>query len=214
VHESWTVENGLPVNSINQLIQSRSGYIWAATFDGLVRFDGVRFTVFNSATSDGLPSNRIIWVREARDGTLWLFTEQRHLVHFLQGHFVHVGKDRGLGDEQVVTVLEASRGTVWVATTKGVGIIRDDRFVPVARETISAYARSLACEWRPALDSSRPGRALSRTSPTRWGSTASGTSGAVSRRRTAPRPPPTAIYNRQIHTVHPHGRPDSNVSYP
>lgn len=143
VHESWTVENGLPVNSINQLIQSRSGYIWAATFDGLVRFDGVRFTVFNSATSDGLPSNRIIWVREARDGTLWLFTEQRHLVHFLQGHFVHVGKERGLGDEQVEAVLEDSSGVVWVATTKGVGIIRDDRFVPVARETISAHARSL-----------------------------------------------------------------------
>ncbi|HEX6049634.1 MAG TPA: two-component regulator propeller domain-containing protein [Gemmatimonadaceae bacterium] len=143
VHESWTVENGLPVNSINQLIQSRSGYIWAATFDGLVRFDGVRFTVFNSATSEGLPSNRIMWVREARDGTLWLFTEQHHLVHFRDGAFVHVNRDRGLGDEQIETVLEDSTGVVWVATTKGVGVIRDDRFVPIGRETISAYARSL-----------------------------------------------------------------------
>ena len=143
VHESWTVENGLPVNAINQLIQSRSGYIWAATFDGLVRFDGIRFTVFKSATSDGLPSNRIVWVREARDGTLWLFTEQRHLVHYRNGRFVHVDKDRGLGDEQIETVLEDSSGAVWVATTQGVGVIRDDRFVRVARETISAYARSL-----------------------------------------------------------------------
>ena len=143
VHESWTVENGLPVNSINQLIQSRSGYIWAATFDGLVRFDGVRFTVFNAATSDGLPSNRIMWVREARDGTLWLFTEQHHLVHFRDGGFVHVNRDRGLGDEEIETILEDSTGVVWVATTKGVGVIRDDRFVPVARETISAYGRSL-----------------------------------------------------------------------
>ena len=143
MHEAWTVENGLPVNSINQLIQSRSGYIWAATFDGLVRFDGVRFTVFNSATSDGLPSNRIVWVREARDGTLWLFTEQHHLVHFRDGSFVHVNRDRGLNDEEIETVLEDSAGVVWVATTKGVGVIRDDRFVPVARETISAYARSL-----------------------------------------------------------------------
>jgi signal transduction histidine kinase/ligand-binding sensor domain-containing protein/CheY-like chemotaxis protein/AraC-like DNA-binding protein len=143
VHESWTVENGLPVNSINQLIQSRSGYIWAATFDGLVRFDGVRFTTFNSATSDGLPSNRIMWVREARDGTLWLFTEQHHLVHFRDGAFVHINRDRGLGDEEIETILEDSSGVVWVATTKGVGVIRDDRFAPVARETISAFARSL-----------------------------------------------------------------------
>src|SRR5678816_4472330 len=47
VHESWTVKDGLPVNSINDIIQDRTGYIWAATFDGLVRFDGLRFTVFN-----------------------------------------------------------------------------------------------------------------------------------------------------------------------
>ena len=64
VHESWSVADGLPVNSINQLLQSRDGYIWAATFDGLVRFDGVKFTVFNSANSPGLPSDRIIWMQE------------------------------------------------------------------------------------------------------------------------------------------------------
>ena len=44
---------------------------------------------------------------------------------------------------KIETVLEDSTGVIWVATTKGVGVIRDDRFVPVARETISAYARSL-----------------------------------------------------------------------
>ena len=52
VHESWTVKDGLPVNSFSTIIQDRTGYIWAATFDGLVRFDGVRFTVFNSANSE------------------------------------------------------------------------------------------------------------------------------------------------------------------
>ena len=50
--------------TINQLTRRRSSYIWAATFDGLVRFDGVCFTVFNSATSDGLPGKSIIWGRE------------------------------------------------------------------------------------------------------------------------------------------------------
>src|SRR5215468_1340356 len=79
VHESWTVKDGLPVNSINAIIQDRTGYIWAATFDGLVRFDGVRFTVFNSANSEGLPSNRIIGLNASTDGTLWLSTEQGHI---------------------------------------------------------------------------------------------------------------------------------------
>ncbi len=50
VHEVWTTQDGLPVNSINALLQSRDGYIWAATFDGLVRFDGVRFTVYHEVS--------------------------------------------------------------------------------------------------------------------------------------------------------------------
>src|SRR5206468_4123245 len=87
VHESWSVKDGLPVNSINAVLQDRAGYIWAATFDGLARFDGVRFTVFNSANSDGLPSNRIIALKEARDGTLWLMSEQGNIVRFRAGRF-------------------------------------------------------------------------------------------------------------------------------
>ena len=74
VHESWTVKDGLPVNSINAILQDRTGYIWIATFDGLVRFDGIRFTVFNSVRSAELPSNRIVQLHEGRDGTLWVAT--------------------------------------------------------------------------------------------------------------------------------------------
>ncbi|MBX6366177.1 MAG: hypothetical protein IRZ00_20215, partial [Gemmatimonadetes bacterium] len=56
VHEAWTVREGLPLNSIRTVLQSRDGYIWLATMDGLVRFDGVRFTVFNTANTLTLPS--------------------------------------------------------------------------------------------------------------------------------------------------------------
>ena len=90
VHESWTARDGLPVNSINAIIQDRTGYIWAATWDGLVRFDGVRFTVFNSSKSEQLPSNRIVRLKEGRDGSLWLVTEQGHVVRFRDGSFTNV----------------------------------------------------------------------------------------------------------------------------
>ena len=40
VHEAWTIEDGLPLNGITRLIQSRDGYLWMSTFDGLARFDG------------------------------------------------------------------------------------------------------------------------------------------------------------------------------
>jgi hypothetical protein len=41
--DSWTTENGLPQNSVNDILQTRDGYLWLATHGGLVRFDGVRF---------------------------------------------------------------------------------------------------------------------------------------------------------------------------
>ncbi len=47
--DHWTADNGLPQNSVRDIVQTRDGYLWLTTFDGLVRFDGVRFTVFSRA---------------------------------------------------------------------------------------------------------------------------------------------------------------------
>ena len=41
VVRSWQVEDGLPHNSVNQILQTQDGYLWLATDDGLARFDGV-----------------------------------------------------------------------------------------------------------------------------------------------------------------------------
>ena len=50
----WQTEEGLPQNSVNTVIQTRDGYLWLGTFGGLVRFDGLRFTVFNGANTPEL----------------------------------------------------------------------------------------------------------------------------------------------------------------
>ncbi len=144
VHEVWTTRDGLPVNSINDVVQTRDGYIWAATFDGLVRFDGVRFTVYRTGTFEGLPSNRITTLHEARDGTLWLLTEQRHLVRWRDGTFVHIAADHGFEDRLALALLEDGDGVIWVGTDRGFGAIRGDRFEPVAERTITAPVEVLA----------------------------------------------------------------------
>ena len=47
----WTVDDGLPQNIVRGLHQTPDGYLWIATLDGLARFDGVRFTVFDKNTT-------------------------------------------------------------------------------------------------------------------------------------------------------------------
>ena len=65
--ESRTNDNGLPQNTVRSIIQIRDGYLWLTTFDGLVRFDGVRFKVFNTNNTKGLTSNRFTALYEDQD---------------------------------------------------------------------------------------------------------------------------------------------------
>src|SRR5688572_7573533 len=75
IHEVFGVADGLPSAGIAKGLQSRDGYLWLATFDGLVRFDGHRFEVFDSERVPALGSNRTIQMVEDRDGALWFLSE-------------------------------------------------------------------------------------------------------------------------------------------
>src|ERR1019366_5733878 len=56
---AWQVEQGLPQNKVTAVVQTRDGYLWLGTYNGLARFDGVRFTVFNDNNTPELRSSRI-----------------------------------------------------------------------------------------------------------------------------------------------------------
>jgi ligand-binding sensor domain-containing protein len=85
VHEHWGVEDGLPVDAVNDLAFDPTGYLWIATFDGLVRFDGARFVVFGAEDTPGLPSNRLVTVRTTPDGRILFGTEAGHVGWFSPG---------------------------------------------------------------------------------------------------------------------------------
>ncbi len=86
--DHWTTDNGLPQNSVRDIVQTRDGYLWMTTFDGLVRFDGVRFTVFNKSNSPGIASNRFVNLFEDRHGDLWAtLVETGEIVRRHEGRF-------------------------------------------------------------------------------------------------------------------------------
>ena len=73
VQVRWRMEEGLPHNTVRAVIQSRDGYIWLGTYGGLVRFDGVRFRVFDNLNS-GLRDNEVRSLAEGPDGAIWVGT--------------------------------------------------------------------------------------------------------------------------------------------
>lgn len=131
VHEQWTVERGLPVNAVTQVVQGNDGYLWLATFDGLVRFDGVRFTVFSVENSPGLPSSRIVFLRLSGDGSLWLFTEQQQVVRYHRGEFTHFVALDGRAEARRQLFAEAPDGRIWIASMGRLYLGREAAFTPV-----------------------------------------------------------------------------------
>lgn len=127
--ESWKVLQGLPQNSVYDVVQTRDGYIWATTLDGLVRFDGVRFAVFNNRTTEGLGSTRFACLYEATDGALWIGTEDGGLSEYRDGRFRTFTSRDGLPDASILRVEQDADGALWVITYRGAARWSGDRFM-------------------------------------------------------------------------------------
>ncbi len=136
VHEVFTVEDGLPAAGIVQTLQTRDGYLWLATFDGLVRFDGVRFEVFDTQRAPALGSNRIVELLESRDGALWIRTEAGHAVRHAGGRFTACGLPEAgragtcalphAGASHFTLLSEDPSGTVWIGGRSGLFRVSGD----------------------------------------------------------------------------------------
>ncbi len=85
--DSWTTDDGLPQNSVLSVTQTRDGYLWLTTFDGLVRFDGVKFAVFDKSNTKGIVSNRFTCLFEDADGAVWAGSEYGGLTRYANGKF-------------------------------------------------------------------------------------------------------------------------------
>jgi len=113
--DSWATEQGLPQNTAYALTQTRDGYLWIGTAEGLARFDGVSFTIFDRRNS-GLPHNIVSSMLEAPDGSLWLGTDGGGLVRLRDGFFETFGTARGLPSNRISALAAAPGGGLYVAT--------------------------------------------------------------------------------------------------
>ncbi len=75
VVDVWNTEDGLPQSSVIALTQTRDGYLWLGTKNGLVRFDGNSFTRFTVNNTPGLPGNSVVFLYEDSRANLWVGTE-------------------------------------------------------------------------------------------------------------------------------------------
>lgn len=150
--DSFTTDNGLPQNSVRGIAQTPDGYLWFTTFDGLVRYDGAKFTVFDKNNSPGISSNRFTQLHVDKDGTLFAGTEDGGLIVYRDGRFRAFTTVDGLPSNNSLVFPLNRRGEFYIATDAGNCYFRDGKFIPVAKADVlnrgDYYASGTGNFWR------------------------------------------------------------------
>jgi ligand-binding sensor domain-containing protein/signal transduction histidine kinase len=126
----WQTDNGLPQNTVHSIRQSQDGYLWLATDGGLVRFDGIDFTLFDRRSTPQLRSNLIGALAETADGTLWAATADG-LLRRNRGSLEVLGTANGLDAGPIASVIPAADSSLWVLTPEGVAFGAQDHFTRI-----------------------------------------------------------------------------------
>ena len=133
--QTWVMENGLPQNTVQALVQTRDGFVWLGTEVGLVRFDGNNFQVFDRNSSPPLPSSDIRCLLETRDGALWIGTSDG-LARWKDGAVTVFTEREGLPGNGVRALVESANGYLWAWTDQGLARLNGkEQFVDVTAMT-------------------------------------------------------------------------------
>lgn len=127
----WQARDGLPSSTVQALAQTPDGYLWVGTSNGLSRFDGARFIVFNHLVDQAFQDDSIWSLATGQDGTLWIGTEGGGLIRYRDGVFTVFGLASGLTNLFVRAVCEDRNGILWVGTDRGVFRGKSGRFTRI-----------------------------------------------------------------------------------
>ena len=136
-HQGWSRDEGLPVAGVARLARTPDGYLWFGSSAGLVRFDGVRFTVLRSdqapALHSALPGETVPLLVE-RDGTLWISRSDGALVTRRDGQFrVEIPADPKRS--AIRSMVQDGQARIWLLAGRSLLTVRAGRISPATLPT-------------------------------------------------------------------------------
>src|SRR4030065_2572803 len=115
----FTTNNGLPSNTIYDIVQDENGFIWFATDYGISKFDGLSFK--NFTVTDGLPGNEILAFYKDSKNRIWMTSFNGNIGFIQNGRFYNKDNLAFLNKLQftkfVDDIFEDSKGKIWFCTT-------------------------------------------------------------------------------------------------
>ncbi len=116
--DTWQTEQGLPLNTVQSMYQTRAGYLWVGTAGGIARFDGIRFATFETAAVPELTSRPIFGFMEDTDGNLWV-SHSRGAALYRDGRFSPAFDSALTDGRRVWAFAQGADGVVWAASENG-----------------------------------------------------------------------------------------------
>jgi signal transduction histidine kinase/ligand-binding sensor domain-containing protein len=154
----WQTEDGLPQNAVTAIVQTRDGYLWLGTYNGLARFDGLRFTVYADSTTPGLQSSRVTSLFEDDVRNLWIGHETGGLTRFKDGRFEPIEVRAGWSGGKISAIGEDAAKDIWLVNEEGLLARVRDGLVLTPRAGTAPGVVSFATDMRGNVWIAREGK--------------------------------------------------------
>nr|WP_225444398.1 two-component regulator propeller domain-containing protein [Pseudomarimonas arenosa] len=148
--ETWTTSDGLPHNLVSSIVQTGDGYLWFGTWEGVARYNGHRFDLFDERSIAGLQERGVLALAVDREGELMVGLARSGLLRHRAGRWSSVPLALKRGSPGVLDIVEIDGRTVVGTLGNGVWWVDEaaapERLVgtePLASNTVYAVARSI-----------------------------------------------------------------------
>jgi signal transduction histidine kinase/ligand-binding sensor domain-containing protein len=129
LHDRWQSDRGFPGGQVFAITQSTDGYLWIGAEKGLVRFDGLRFRLFEPRGTLANSGPTVLGLAASPDGSVWARLRGAGLVRYRAGRFETM-RSPALSPETIVSAMVRGRDDSLIVATLGFGIVgyRNERF--------------------------------------------------------------------------------------
>ena len=154
--QQWGVDQGLPQGTVSKLVVDRNGHVWAATFGGLVRFDGRRLETYTERRVPVMVDNSVSALFADADGSIWFGTVRSTIGRLVNGQLVDTLPTLAAGSNRVVDdIYRLDGGTIVIRMADRVyrfhaGRWLDDAALPAAQSPL--FQRAKHAVWYATVD--------------------------------------------------------------
>ncbi|WP_404424720.1 two-component regulator propeller domain-containing protein [Nibricoccus sp. IMCC34717] len=117
--EYWQEVKGLHTNSVAAILQTRDGFLWIGSYEGLFRYDGYEFKQFDASRVPIWHDSTVTCLTESTDGTLWIGHSRGGISTLKDGRFERRETPAGWSGEKVQAIADDGTGEIWALSSSG-----------------------------------------------------------------------------------------------